>query len=96
MGADRIAIKDMAGILTPLAAVALIRSLKSQLDVPITLHSHTTTGMGFLNAVVGMLSGVDAIDTAITPFAGGSSHRRSNCCRFLPRNLAWIADWTRG
>lgn len=74
MGADRIAIKDMAGILAPSAAVELIRSLKSRLDIPVTLHSHTTTGMGFLNAIVGMVNGIDAIDTAITPFAGGSSH----------------------
>ncbi|GAP15860.1 pyruvate/oxaloacetate carboxyltransferase [Longilinea arvoryzae] len=74
MGADRIAIKDMAGILTPSAAVDLIRGLKARLDVPLTLHSHTTTGMGFLDAVIGLLNGVDAIDTAITPFAGGSSH----------------------
>jgi pyruvate/oxaloacetate carboxyltransferase len=74
MGADRIAIKDMDGILTPSAAVALIRGLKAEINLPLTLHSHTTTGMGLLNAVVGMLNGVDAIDTAITPFAGGSSH----------------------
>ncbi len=73
-GADQIAIKDMAGLLLPAVAVKLYRKLKKKLHIPITLHSHTTTGLGTLNAVLAMQAGIDTIDTAITPFAGGTSH----------------------
>ncbi|MGC9467007.1 MAG: oxaloacetate decarboxylase subunit alpha [Anaerolineae bacterium] len=73
-GADQIAIKDMAGLLRPEDAVELFRRLKDAVQVPITFHSHTTTGVATLNAVLAMQAGIDAIDTAITPFAGGASH----------------------
>lgn len=73
-GADQIAIKDMAGLLYPTQARTLFRSLKRVLQVPVTFHSHTTTGVATLNAVLAMQQGIDAIDTAITPFAGGTSH----------------------
>ena len=73
-GADQIAIKDMAGLLHPSDALGLVRSLKRHCSVPITMHSHTTTGVGLLNLVVAMHAGADAVDSAITPFAGGPSH----------------------
>ena len=73
-GADQIAIKDMAGLLYPTVALDLIKSLKQSLSVPITLHSHTTTGVATLNAVIALQQNLDYIDTAITPFAGGTSH----------------------
>ena len=74
MGADRIAIKDMAGILYPWDAVELFQELKAAVDVPLTIHSHDTAGVGTINAIIAMVEGVDHIDCAITPFAGGSSH----------------------
>jgi pyruvate/oxaloacetate carboxyltransferase len=73
-GADRIAIKDMAGLLHPKDAYNLIGALKSKCRIPIALHSHTTTGVALLNAIIGMHLGIDTIDTCITPFAGGTSH----------------------
>jgi pyruvate/oxaloacetate carboxyltransferase len=73
-GADQIAVKDMAGLLYPTEAVKVFQKLKAKLTVPLTCHSHTTTGVGTLNAVIAMQTGVDYIDTAITPFAGGTSH----------------------
>ena len=73
-GADQIALKDMAGLLHPSDALELVRSLKRECSVPITMHSHTTTGVGLLNLVVAMYAGVDAVDSTITPFAGGTSH----------------------
>ena len=73
-GAERIAIKDMAGLLYPTEAFNLFDELKRHLRVPITFHSHTTTGVATLNAVIAMYAGIDALDTAITPFAGGPSH----------------------
>ncbi len=73
-GTDRIAVKDMAGLLYPTEALNLFDELKQHLRVPITFHSHTTTGVATLNAVIAMYAGIDALDTAITPFAGGPSH----------------------
>jgi len=73
-GADQIAIKDMAGLLLPQEALALFRALKRTLTVPIIFHSHTTTGVATLNSVLAMTEGIDYLDTAITPFAGGTSH----------------------
>lgn len=72
-GADRIVIKDMAGILRPEKAVELFRGLKQAVKIPLTLHSHTTTGVALLNGILAMKYGLEAVDTAVTPFAGGSS-----------------------
>lgn len=73
-GADQIAIKDMAGLLHPTDALDLYRGLKQNLSVPIVVHSHSTTGVATLNLVIAMQEGLDYVDTAITPFAGGTSH----------------------
>ncbi len=73
-GADQLAIKDMAGLLYSTDALDLIKGLKQNVSLPLVLHSHSTTGVAELNAVIAMQLGVDFIDTAITPFAGGTSH----------------------
>ncbi len=73
-GAHQIAIKDMAGLLYPTDALELCKKLKQTITVPIIMHSHTTTGVGSLNAVIAMHEGIDFIDTAITPFSEGTSH----------------------
>lgn len=74
MGSHQIAIKDMAGLLYPTDALDLIKGLKQNISLPLALHTHTTTGVGLLNEVIALHLGVDFIDTAITPFAGGTSH----------------------
>ncbi len=73
-GVDQVAIKDMAGLLYPTDTLELCQKLKRVLSVPVVIHSHTTTGVGTLNAIIAMHEGIDYIDTAITPFAGGTSH----------------------
>lgn len=73
-GVDQIAIKDVAGLLYPTDALQLYRKLKENVPLPIATHSHCTTGVSTLNAVIAMQEGIDFIDTAITPFAGGTSH----------------------
>lgn len=73
-GADQMAIKDMSGILYPTDAFDLIKGLKKNIRIPIALHTHATAGVALLNCIIGMQLGVDTIDCAITPFAGGSSH----------------------
>ncbi len=73
-GADALAIKDMAGLLHPADAFTLIESLKQQFPgVEITLHSHCTTGLAAATYIVGMLTGVEKLDTGHGPLAGGTA-----------------------
>ncbi len=73
MGADSICIKDMAGLLTPYAAETLVKQLKKELEVPLELHNHCTTGLGHMTALKAAEAGVDIIDTALSPFSGTTS-----------------------
>ncbi|MDY2987227.1 MAG: oxaloacetate decarboxylase subunit alpha [Peptoniphilus sp.] len=73
MGADSIAIKDMAGILTPYKAYELVTQLRKNTNIPLELHTHETTGMGSMTYLKGIEAGIDIIDTAISPFSGGTS-----------------------
>mgnify|MGYP000853493784 CR=1 FL=1 len=73
MGADSICIKDMAGLLDPYNAESLIRAMKAEIKIPIELHTHATSGLGSLTYMKAAEAGVDIIDTAISPFAEGTS-----------------------
>ena len=73
MGVQSICIKDMAGILTPANAYGLVSALKDAVDVPIIMHTHSTAGMAFMTYMKGIEAGADVIDTAISPFSGGTS-----------------------
>ena len=73
MGADSIAIKDMSGILLPNVAYKLVSELKSILNIPLELHTHSTAGMAGMSVLKAIEAGVDIIDTAISPFGGGTS-----------------------
>ncbi|TCS38199.1 sodium-extruding oxaloacetate decarboxylase subunit alpha [Reinekea marinisedimentorum] len=74
MGADSVAIKDMAGLLTPYATFDLVKALKAAVDVPVIVHSHSTAGLAPLCQLKAIEAGADGIDTAISSFAGGTSH----------------------
>lgn len=74
LGCDSIAIKDMAGLLTPKATLELIQGLKRETDLPIHLHSHATSGLASICHYEAVLAGCNHIDTAIASFSGGASH----------------------
>ncbi len=74
MGADSICVKDMAGLMAPDDAYDLIFSLKEALDVPVALHSHTTSGMAPMSFLKAVEAGVDIVDTCLAPFAMRTSH----------------------
>ncbi|MCL7463295.1 sodium-extruding oxaloacetate decarboxylase subunit alpha [Pseudomonas sp. NW5] len=74
MGIDSIAIKDMAGLLTPYATAELVQALKAAVDLPVFIHSHDTAGMGSMCQLKAIEAGADHIDTAISSFAWGTSH----------------------
>ncbi|SCZ77106.1 oxaloacetate decarboxylase subunit alpha [Acidaminobacter hydrogenoformans] len=73
MGADSICIKDMSGLLTPFTAYELVKGLKASVEVPIEVHSHCTSGLADMTYLKSIEAGVDIIDTAISPFALGTS-----------------------
>lgn len=73
MGANSICIKDMAGLLVPYKATELIGALKEAVDLPIQLHTHYTSGVASMTYLKAVEAGVDVIDTAMSPFALGTS-----------------------
>ncbi|MGI5868886.1 MAG: pyruvate carboxylase subunit B [Kiritimatiellia bacterium] len=73
MGVDSICIKDMAGILSPVAAEALVSALAAELKVPIQVHTHATSGMGATSYFEAVRAGAGAIDCAVSALAGFSS-----------------------
>lgn len=74
LGADTLCIKDMAGLLPPFEAYELIHRLKSTVRVPIHLHTHYTSGMASMSALMAIIGGLDILDTALSPLSGGTSH----------------------
>jgi pyruvate carboxylase subunit B len=74
MGCDSLAIKDMAGLLTPSATVALFKGLSDITGLPIHLHSHATSGLASVCHYEAVRAGCTHIDTAISSFSGGASH----------------------
>jgi pyruvate carboxylase subunit B len=74
MGCDSIAIKDMAGLLTPAATTELASELRSAVDVPLEIHTHATSGLASMCHLKAVENGCTIIDTAISAMAGGTSH----------------------
>ncbi len=74
MGADSIAIKDMAGLLAPYPTYDLVKAIKSEVDLPLVIHSHATSGLAAQCQLKAIEAGADRIDTAISSFAWGTSH----------------------
>ncbi len=73
LGCNSICIKDMAGLIMPEEARSLITGIKDRLDIPICLHSHSTSGIAPMSYQAAIEAGVDILDTAMSPFAGGTS-----------------------
>jgi pyruvate carboxylase subunit B len=73
MGADELCIKDMAGFLPPTEGAELTRSLLREVGLPVVVHTHSASGMSTLTSLAVAEAGATAIDTALSPFAGGTS-----------------------
>ncbi|MFQ9967406.1 MAG: oxaloacetate decarboxylase subunit alpha [Peptoniphilus sp.] len=92
MGADSIAIKDMAGILTPPVSRDLVRSMRKVIDIPIELHTHETNGCGSMTYLKGIEEGADIIDTAISPFSGGTSQPPTETLAIVLKEAGFDVD----
>ena len=73
-GCDSLAIKDMAGLITPNAAYELTKALKSEIGLPLALHTHSTAGFAFGSHLKAIEAGIDIIDLANSALAEGTSH----------------------
>lgn len=74
IGIDSLVIKDMSGILNPMAAADLVREIKKRFDVELHLHCHSTTGMAEMALLKAIEAGVDGVDTAISSMSGTYGH----------------------
>ncbi len=92
MGASTICIKDMAGIMGPKEAYDMVSAIKDAVDLPIDLHTHSTTGLAFMTYLKAVEAGVDIIDTAISPFSGGTSQPATETMAYALRQLGYEVD----
>ena len=74
MGSDTIAIKDMAGLLTPRSTTELVKAIRAAVKLPIHLHSHATSGLASMCMLKGVENGATIIDTCNSSFSEGASH----------------------
>ncbi len=73
MGADELCVKDMGGFMPPHEGAALVRALVQQVGLPVVVHTHSSSGMSAMTCLAVVEAGATAIDTALSPFAGGAS-----------------------
>ncbi|KYC52682.1 MAG: Pyruvate carboxylase subunit B [Candidatus Methanofastidiosum methylothiophilum] len=89
---DSICIKDMAGLINPMDAYNLVKSLKENFDLPVCLHSHCTSGMAPTSYFKAIEAGVDIIDTAIGPFSFGTSQPGVETMYAMLENTEYKSD----
>ena len=92
MGSSTICIKDMAGIMGPQEAYDLVSAIKDAVDLPIDLHTHSTTGLAFMTYLKAVEAGCDIIDTAISPMSGGTSQPATETLAYALRQLGYQVD----
>ncbi|MCI4365267.1 MAG: pyruvate carboxylase subunit B [Thermoplasmata archaeon] len=73
MGADELCVKDMAGFLPPAEGASLVRALRTEVGLPVVVHTHSASGMSTLTCLAVAEAGATAVDAALSPFAGGAS-----------------------
>ena len=89
MGVSSICIKDMAGILSPKNAYDLVAAIKDAVDLPVVVHTHSTTGLAFMTYLKAVEAGADVIDTAISPFSGGTSQPATETLNYTFKELGY-------
>ena len=93
MGVKSICIKDMAGIMGPKDAYDLVSAIKDAVpELPLVIHTHCTTGLAFMTDLKAVEAGADVIDTAISPFSGGTSQPATETLAYALRQLGYQVD----
>lgn len=92
LGVGSICVKDMAGIMSPKEGYDLVKALKETVKVPVVVHTHSTTGLGFMTLLKCVEAGADVIDTAISSFSGGTSQPATETLVYTLRQLGYEVD----
>lgn len=96
MGANILAIKDMAGLCKPYAAQLLVKTLKQEIGIPVHFHTHDTAGIQAASIALAADAGLDIADAAMAPMAGGTSQPNLNtvveAMRFTPRDTGLCGE----
>lgn len=89
MGVQSICIKDMAGIMSPKEAYETVKAIKDAVKIPVVLHTHSTTGLGFMTLLKAVEAGCDVIDTAISCFSGGTAQPATETMDYVLRQYGY-------
>ena len=89
MGVHSICIKDMAGIMSPKEAYETVKAIKAAVPLPVELHTHSTTGLGFMTLLKAVEAGCDVIDTAISCLSGGTSQPATETMDYVLRQYGY-------
>lgn len=89
MGVQSICIKDMAGIMSPKQAYETVKAIKEAVNLPVVLHTHSTTGLGFMTLLKACEAGCDVIDTAISCFSGGTAQPATETMDYVLREYGY-------
>ncbi len=92
MGVGTICIKDMAGIMGPQEGYDLVKALKENVKLPIVVHTHSTTGLGFMTLQKCVEAGADVVDTAVSCFSGGTSQPATETMAYALRQQGYELD----
>ncbi len=89
LGVNSICIKDMAGVMSPQEAFDLVSAIKTEVKVPVVLHTHCTTGLAYMTYMKAIEAGVDVIDTATSCFSGGTSQPATETLNFALKQMGY-------
>ncbi len=92
MGVHSICIKDMAGIMGPQEAYDLVKALKESVELPVFLHTHSTTGLGPITYIKAVEAGCSGIDTAISSFSGGTSQPSTETLNYALQQMGYKTE----
>ena len=92
MGTDTICIKDMAGLLSPTNAYNLVSMIRKKVNLPIHVHSHSTSGFASMSLLKAVEAGADIIDTAISSMSCGTSHPPTESMVFTLSEMGYDID----
>lgn len=89
MGVQSVCIKDMAGVMSPKEAYDLVKAIKSEIKIPVVVHTHSTTGLGFMTLLKAVEAGADVIDTALSSMSGGTSQPATETMAYVLRQYGY-------
>ena len=92
LGVQSICVKDMAGIMSPKEGYDLVKALKANVKVPVVVHTHSTTGLGFMTLLKCVEAGADVIDSAISCFSGGTSQPATETLVYTLKQYGYDVD----